>query len=35
MNTISKADLISIFMAGLLTPSDVPDANMDTCALIE
>ena len=35
MNTISKTDLISILMAGLHTPSDVPDADMRTCVLID
>jgi len=35
MNTASKADLISILMAGLHTPSHVIDADMKTCMLID
>ena len=32
MNTTSKADLISNLMAGLHTPSDIPDWHKDLCA---
>ena len=35
INTSEKVDLISIFMAGLHTLSDVPDADMKTCMLID
>ena len=35
MNTTSKADLISILMGELRTPSDIPDADLKTCVLID
>ena len=35
MNTTSKADLISILMAGLHTPSDSTDDYLNTCVLID
>ena len=35
MNTTSKADLINILMAGRQTPSDIPDADIKTCMLID
>ena len=35
MNTTSKGDLISILMAGLHTPSDIPDADIKTYELID
>ena len=35
MNISSKVDLISILMVGLHIPSDVPDADIKTCVLID
>jgi len=35
MNTTSKEDLISILMAGLHTPFDIPNADIKTCVLID
>ena len=35
MNRTLKAYLIRILMAGLDTPSDVPDVDMKTCVLID
>jgi len=35
MNTTSKTNLICILMAGFHHPSDVSDADMKTCVLID
>lgn len=35
MNSTTKADLINILMARLTTPTDIPNANMKTCVLID
>ena len=35
MNASSKVDLISILMTGRYTPSDVSDADMKNCVLID
>ena len=35
MNTTLKTDVISILMDGLHTPSDIPDADLKTCVLID
>jgi len=35
MNSTPKAELVSILMAGISVPSDVPEADMKTCVLID